>query len=241
MKKISLFLLLLLPFLGLAREPEKIKIHGTVTDYQSEPIDSAHVILLSKGFQPVFRTMTDAEGQYSMDVPSGNYYAMAVVNMNHYKKSRLEFWAWNIPAEKDIRIDARYDKMEIYALNAFRPQGAYPSYILYFRPISLTRALNGQGENTGASATDISPSLDASEITVEINQEEVNVLSIQKVKEYVANSNGKPEYMYGYLIQTELPAAKAQEYEHFRVILDDRETGDKGEAVLYKQVNQYIQ
>jgi len=241
MKKITLFLLLLLPLLGMAREAEHVKIYGTVRDYQNRPIDSAHVILLSKGFQPVSRTMTDAEGQYTMNVPEGNYYAMAVVNMNHYKKSRLEFWAWNIPAQEDIRIDAQYDKMEIYALNAFRPQGAYPSYILYFRPMSLTKVLANPKERQEGRKSDISPVLDVSEITVKINQEEVNVLSIQKVQEYVANSNGEPQYMYGYLIQTELPAAKAQEYEHFRVILNDRETGDKGEAVLYKKVNQYIQ
>jgi hypothetical protein len=229
-----------LPLLATGQDHEKVTISGTVEDYRGQAIDSAHVMLLSQGFQPVSRTMSDANGHYSMKVDRGNYYGMAVVNMNHYKKSRLEFWAWNIPAHEDIQIDARYDRMEVYALNAFRPQGGFPSYILYFRPMSLTKVKNA-GEKPGPDGMlDMAPDLDSSEINVEINREKVKILSIQKVREFVEKDKGESTYMWGYLVQVELPGKKAKDYRTFRVEIHDRETGDRGEAIYYDRKNDYI-
>ena len=240
MKKVIFVLLILIPALAMSQNRDSVEIYGKVSDYAGQPVDSADVILLSKGFQPVSHTVSDRAGKYSMLVPTGDYYAMAVVNMNHYKKSRLEYWAWNVPAREDIRIDARYDKMEVYALNAFRPQGAHPSYFLYFRPMSLTMVHGSMEELEKGEMPDIAPALDTSEITVEINRQKVEILSMQKVREYVGSSKGEDQTMNAYLIQVSLPDSTGGDYEHFRVFLNDRETGDRGEAVLYKKINPYI-
>lgn len=238
MKKIILLFLLVVPFTMNAQN-EKVNIQGTVKDYSKEPIDSANVLLFNPDFQPIYQTVTNSDGHYSLDVPKGNYYGMAVVNMNHYGKSKLEYWAWNIPAHENLQIDPRYHKMEVYALNAFRPQGAHPSYIIYFRPMSLTKSQNRSTNQKEEQISNIAPELKKSEMNIIINGEKVSILSIQKVKEYNEDKEEKPVYMYSYLVQTTLPSKIRDDYQIFKVILDDNETGDKGEAMYFKQSQQY--
>ncbi len=228
---------MVIPFVTFA-QTEKVKIHGTVSDYEGQPIDSANVILPDKSFrEPLHQTVSDENGNYSVEVSKGNYYGMAVVNMNHYGKTHLEYWAWNIPAQNDVEINPRYHKMEVYALNAFRPQGAYPSYYIYFRPMSLSKAQ--EQEKKGGSPADIAPDLEKSEINVEINGENVEIFSVQKVKEYNEDKNGNTYYMSGYLLQTALPERFFDDAQRFRVVLKDRETGDKGEAIYFLFKNHY--
>jgi len=61
------------------------------------------------------------------------------VLLTNYKKENLEYWAWNIPAYSDLEINTRIDGLEVYAMNAWVPQGAVPSFQIYFRPMSLKR------------------------------------------------------------------------------------------------------
>jgi len=239
MKNILVLFFLILPLFSLA-QCDQVKIFGTVKDYSGHAIDSANVLLLDRSFEPVSQTISDAQGRYQMEVKPGDYYALAAVNMKHYGKSRLEFWAWNIPAHQDIRIDARYNRMEVYALNAFRPQGAHPSFIIYFRPMSLTKALNSSSQEDNDPIHDIAPDLDPSEIKVLIDGQQVEILSLQKVREYNADKKGKRQDMYAYLIQTSLPKSEEEDYHTFRVILHDRETGDRGEAVSFKPIRTMI-
>ena len=229
MKKIILFVLMVCPLL-IFGQTDKVKIYGTVSDYEGNPIDSANVMLLDQSFQPLHQSVSDENGNYSMEVPKGNYYAMAVLNRNHYGKTRLEYWAWSVPAQEDIQINPRYHKMEVYALNAFRPQGAHPSYMIYFRPMSLTKSLNSSGNKKDM---DVTPDLEKSEIKVEINDENVDIYTIQKVKEYVEKKSGESDFVYGYIIQTSLPENFEDNYQRFRVVVKDKETGDKGEATYY--------
>jgi len=230
--------MLILPF-SMTAQNEKVEIQGTVKNYSQKPIDSANVLLFNSSFKPIYQTVTDSKGRYSLNVPKGNYYGMAVVNMNHYGKSKLEYWAWNVPASENIQINPRYHKMEVYALNAFRPQGAHPSYIIYFRPMSLTKSQNSSTNQGAEQISDIAPDLKKSEMSIIINGEEVDILSVQKVKEYNEDKKGKPSYMYSYLVQTSLPSKIRDDYQKFKVILDDEETGDKGEATYFKQSQYY--
>lgn len=235
----NLLLMLMIPVFSTAQN-EKVTSNGTVRDFGGNPIDSANVLILDESFrQPLYQAVSDENGHYSLDVEKGSYYGMAVVNMNHYGKSRLEYWAWNVPAKEDIQINPRYDKMEVYALNAFRPQGAYPSYFIYFRPMSLSKSK--EKKQSGNKTMKISPDLEKSEINVEINGEKVEIFSVQKVREYVETRKGHADYMYGYLLQTALPGQMKAKYQKFRVALKDEETGDKGEAIYFLNEPHYNQ
>jgi hypothetical protein len=235
MKKLLLLLFVIIPLLGVS-QTKTMKIHGTVKDYKGGTIDKANVMLFNRSFQPIHQAISDENGQYNLEVPKGNYYGMAVINRNHYGKTKLEYWAWNIPAKENIQINPHYDKMEVYALNAFRPQGAHPSYIIYFRPMSLTKALESRKKSE---KIDLAPHLEKSEINVEINKENVDIYSVQRVKEYVENKDGTPSSMSSYMIQTSLPEKFRDDYQVFRVVIKDNETGDKGEATYYLHNKHY--
>ena len=114
-----------------------IKIFGKVTDFSGNPIENAEIDINDKHFETIYQTFSGEDGKYSFSVNEGTYIAMFVCK--NYKKENLEYWAWNIPAYSDLEINTRIDGLEVYAMNAWVPQGAVPSFQIYFRPMSLKR------------------------------------------------------------------------------------------------------
>jgi hypothetical protein len=214
--------------------PVQARIYGRVTDFEGRPIEGAAVELKAASFQNVAAVKSGADGSYSLAVKQGTY--MALTAVKDYRTKHLEYWAWNVPAFSEVRIDPRFDRLEVYALNAWRPQGAYPSYQLYFRPMSLMKtgaAVIKAGALEGLAKLpliDIAPELTAADIEVKVNGEPVDVLRVNKVRE----ASGPAQDMVAYLIQVALPEAPADgNWIVFDVTLSDRATGEKGEGRLY--------
>ncbi len=133
-------------------------------------------------------------------------------------------------------IDPRFDRLEVYAINAWCPQGGYPSYQICFRPMSLTRTIKavqeaGGMENLGKlKSLDIAPELAADDIHVTIGGEKVPVLVVNKVRE----AAGPDQTLFGYLIQVPLPLkTPTADYFPITITLTDRATGEKGEGCLF--------
>jgi len=212
----------------------RVRISGRVTDFANRPMAGASVELKDARFQNVAETTAANDGSYALTVPKGNYMALAAVK--DYQTQFLEYWAWNVPANEDLEINPRFDRLEVYAVNAWRPQGGYPSYQVYFRPMSLTRvtkkvvAAGGLDGFNKLPLLDIAPELGPGDITVTIDGQTVSILRVNKVLEAV----GPNQDMVGYVIQTELPKRKpAKSYRFITITLTDRETGEKGEAGLF--------
>lgn len=213
---------------------DKARISGRVTDFENRPIAGASIELKDSRFETVAAATSGPDGSYSLTAPKGEY--MALLAVKDYQTKCLEYWAWNVPANEDLVIDPRFDRLEVYALNAWRPQGGYPSYQIYFRPMSLTRTMKrieeaGGMEGLGKLALiDIAPVLAAGDIAVTIDGETVEMLKVNRVLESV----GPGQDMIAYVIQTELPKRnKSIECRIITVIITDRETGEKGEACLF--------
>jgi hypothetical protein len=209
-----------------------VRIYGCVTDFDGTPLDGVQIRVMNSKFNPVVETISDDLGHYEVQVPEGRYMALVAVRDSEYRSSRLEYWAWNILARNDLEIDPRYDRMEIYAMNAFRPQGGYPSYMVYFRPMSLSMLQEGVQEDStflAQSVIDIAPRLTDGDMSITINDQQVRILSISRVKE-----SGGPSSLYGYLIQCELPQEPSSDsYDRIRIIATDPISGDMGEGLLY--------
>ncbi len=210
------------------------RIYGRVTDFTNRPIAGATVELKNSSFKNVAATMSASDGSYALSVPKGNYMALAAVK--DYQTEFLEYWAWNVPVNEDLEINPRFDRLEVYALNAWRPQGGYPSYQIYFRPMSLTKVTKkvseaGGMENFGKlPLLDIAPDVNLADIIATIDGQAVNVLKVNKILEAI----GPEQSMVGYVIQTELPEQKTmKDYSIITVTLTDHETGEKGEASLF--------
>jgi hypothetical protein len=210
------------------------RIYGVVRDFQGQPVSGADIELMSSSFKEVATTQSAADGSYSLSVEPGVYIALAAVK--DYRVSNLEYWAWNVPAFGELEIDPRFDKLEVYAVNAWRPQGGSPSYQIYFRPMSLMKTLAavikaGGMEGLGKiPVLDIAPELGAKDIEAKVNGEPVDILQINKVKE----AGSTTQALYGYLIQVSIPKSPAAgDWIVFDVTLTDPTTKEKGEARLY--------
>jgi hypothetical protein len=210
------------------------RIHGCVTDFEGRPIEGAEVELKTSDFQKAAAATTGSDGTFSLTAPEGLY--MALTAVKDYQTKCLEYWAWSVPAFGELRIDPRFDRLEVYALNAWRPQGAYPSYQIYFRPMSLAKTASlvmkagGMAALTRLPLVDIAPHLEAEDIQVRIDGERVDVLRVDKVREV----SGPTQDMFAYLIQVGLPKrSRLEDWVVFDVTLSDRTTGERGEGWLY--------
>jgi hypothetical protein len=213
---------------------ETFRISGRVTNLENQPIKDASVFLKDSKFGDVVTAKSDENGHYSLTAPKGHY--MALVAVKHYMRKYLEYWAWNVPGDQDLEINPRFHRMEVYAINAWRPQGAYPSYQIYFRPMSLSMTM-AKIKETGSMADfqklpmiDIAPNFNKDDIKVAINGQKVGILETNRVREAV----GENQYMFGYLIQVKLPEKKSDKpYSVITITLTDPATGDKGEGCLF--------
>ncbi|MGA2534181.1 MAG: carboxypeptidase regulatory-like domain-containing protein [Candidatus Aminicenantales bacterium] len=243
MKKFSgfmtvLFIIIATGFLtGFPQKPEEtrtVKIFGRVTDFKGQAVVGATVELKDARFSNAAMTNSGPDGRYSLVVPKGHY--MALTAVKGYQVQSLEYWAWNVPADRDLEINPRFDRLEVYAINAWRPQGAYPSYQIYFRPMSLSAVVKKVTEAGGMEkfrilpVMDIAPELGKKDITVVIDGQNVNVLELNKVRE----ASGLDQSMFGYLIQVTLPEKTTQrDYSVITITLTDPVTGEKGEGCLF--------
>ena len=121
-KKILLILIILIFFNNLIFTQEMVRIYGRVTDFFNNPVDSALVLIKNKNFENLYEGISDKNGYFSIYVPKNIYYCIYVIKPEEYGKSKLEYWAWNVPAYEDLNINPKYDRMEIYGINAFEPQ-----------------------------------------------------------------------------------------------------------------------
>jgi hypothetical protein len=213
---------------------ETVKISGRVTDFEGRPVEGAKVELKNSRFDNAASGLSGKDGHYSLTVPKGTYMALAAVK--GYQVKSLEYWAWTVPAEQDLEINPRFDRLEVYAMNAWRPQGGYPSYQIYFRPMSLVRTFKaiqaaGGMQNLGKlKAIDIAPELTADDIQVAIDGQPVSILQLNKVRE----ASGPDQSLIGYVIQVPLPPKEpVTEYFPITITLTDRATGEKGEGCLF--------
>jgi len=221
----------------------KAVIFGKVTDFENHPLEGASVEIRDDHFNTIYKTLTDNKGEYKIFVQKGSY--LALIAHKDYKTKNLEYWAWNPPAYNNLQIDPRIGGIEVYAMNAFKPQGAYPSLLIYFRPMSLKRSRNPP-KKTGV--IDISPDLSADDIDLKINGSSVKILELNRVQEYaggigsviayLAQSTLPRRSLIAYLIQAalhskKLEAGKEVEYLRIDLSLIDKQTGEKGAGCLF--------
>jgi len=223
---------------------DSIVITGIVTDFEGNAKDSAFVEIKGENFgrESLYETYTDSDGRYSLKVKKGKYLALASMKMCEYPKSntellpedmRLEFWAWNVIAEEDMVLDIHYHRLEVYGLTVFKIEGASPGYTIYCRPMSLSKYYLNPDKPIGD--TDLCTDPDLLDVKVTINGVPVKLTMKQKVKEYVSKG-----ICNGYLLHVDAPKELSKKgYDIFRIEMTDLENGDKGEAVYFREKDEY--
>ncbi|WP_162623311.1 carboxypeptidase-like regulatory domain-containing protein [Confluentibacter sediminis] len=231
MKKTITFLVLLCFNIYVMSAEDSIRIYGQVTDFNNVPMDSVSVRLKNENFENLYETLSDQNGHFSLTVPKGHYYCLYAIKTSDYGKTKLEYWAWNIPAYSNLEINPQYERMEIYGVNVFEPQvSPKETYYIYFRPMSLTKGLNLKQNTNDQNIIDIAPSsIQLNELLIKINNKEAEILNITKIKEYARGSN-----MYGYMVQIKKPkeafTSNELSYDKISILLHSKETNEYGKS-----------
>jgi len=253
MQKVFYTLILLIIGLGNINSQETITISGQVTDYDGNPIDSCYVGLDYDNFKEAYPTHTDRDGYYTLkNVKKGKYQSLYALRLKEYPRTdlvadedkRLEFWAWNVIADRDMVINPRYHRLELYGTNAFKVEGGYNGLFIYTRPMSTGKLLNYSKEILHNKAlaekqADISVSPEHFKVRVYIDEKEVKVNSVQPIEEFVGKDNPA---MGAFIIQTELPKVKPNKpYVIIKVVGENTEYNEKGENLFFYELKGYEQ
>ncbi|MXV39394.1 hypothetical protein GO491_12045 [Flavobacteriaceae bacterium Ap0902] len=253
MKKLFFAILMTFISISILHGQDKVRIYGQVTDVNNQPVDSASVWLKQnidslsienkrKIFENSYETFTDKNGFFSISVEPGTYYCLYAIREKDYGKTKLEYWAWNIPIYKDLEINPRYDRMEIYGINGFEPQrGPFNTYMIYFRPMSLTKVLNLPKKSKSDTINIAPDSISKEELNVAINGIKTKVVAIDKIREYIRDD----KYMFAYVIQILKPEESGSTknetelvngFDKITIELSSKETSElgKGEFFLKK-------
>lgn len=232
---------------GYTQQGGTVTISGRVTDFEGSPKDSSVVELIHPHWDTAFSTYTDRDGYYSLEVEKGKYMAMYVLREEEYpsmnavppEDMRLEFWGWNIIADRDMVINPRYHKLELYGTTVFQVYGGYPGFFVYFRPMSLTKSLEYPEElyldkETAEKETVISVKPEYLKVRVYADDEELKINSIHHLEEYTGDENMTTT---GYVVQVEMPAKRPDKpYIVFRVVAENTEDGETGENIYFYEL-----
>jgi hypothetical protein len=246
--KTFLFTLAVL-FYGNLFAQETVTLSGRATDFDGHPIDSCSVHLFGCDFNPIYTAVADKDGYYTMkDVKKGTYMALYAIRANTYPRRnavpysdmRLEFWGWNVIVDRDLTINPRCHRLELYGTTVFEQYGGYPGLFVYTRPMSLGKLLAYDKETVlnkekADKDADISVLPDDFKVQVFADDEPLKVNSVQAVEEYVGEG-----HQLGYLIQVERPKHRpSRPYVIFRVTAQNTALGEEGENIYFYRLPQF--
>jgi hypothetical protein len=228
-----------------------ITISGRVTDFDGRPIDRCEVSLGHADFTEAYTAVTDKDGYYSMpNVEKGKYASLCVMRPEEYPRPpmvpeedmRLEYWAWNIIADRDLTINPRYHRLELYGTTVFKSWGGYPGMIIYTRPMSLGRHISyGEamyGDKSASEAAQVDISAEPEDISFQVWADDVplTVRSVQPVDEWVGGGRQK-----AYLIYVDNPTVRADRFRIFRVAaFNSAQGGEWGENACFYELPDYV-
>jgi len=252
-KRLSLFLFVCILGINLfAQNENTITISGQVTDFDGNPIDSCDVELMYKDFSSAYDTYTDSTGHYILKgVEKGKYMALSVLRGKDYPRSnavpeenmRLEFWAWNVIANKDLTINPRYHRLELYGFQVFEVFGGAPYLMAYVRPMSLGKYISyGKDVYLDKSKmekmSDISVQPDSIDFKIYAGDEPLTIHSIQPILEYEGESN---QPMRAFFLQFDRPKEfSGDNYCIFRIEATHNAFGiEKGENLYFYEFKKY--
>lgn len=155
---------------------------------------------------------------------------------------KLDFWAWNVIADRDITLNIRYGKLELYGTTAFLEYGGRREMLIYTRPMSVTKVIAYQNFVDKADAEKNSVvTVDPQYMSfdVYVDGEPLEIYSVQPLTMIdKGNSAGNDTC---YLLQVELPQniySHDKPYE-IRVVGHNSQYDEHGESVYYLEPPKY--
>jgi len=253
MKQLSLFSFILILGINIfAQNGNTITISGQVTDFNGNPIDSCVVQLYHRNFTTAHETYSNKTGHYALEgVEKGQYMAMYAIRPKEYPRQnaipeedmRLEFWAWNVIADKDLTINPRYHRLELYEFQVFEVFGGAPYLMAYVRPMSLSKYI-AYGKDVyldkekSEKVADISVELKDIEFKLYVGDEPLTIHSVQPLIEYQGENN---QGVRAFFLQFDRPKEfSGGDYCVFRIEAIHNSLGiEKGENLYFYELKKY--
>lgn len=259
MKKEKLFFTIMFSFslvatIGCAEKKQNIDtvtISGQVADFDGNPIDSSVVQLLHKDFTVAYETYSDKAGYYTLkSVEKGKYMAMYAIRPKEYPREnavseedmRLEFWAWNVIADKNLTINPRYHRLELYGFQVFDVSGGPPYLMAYVRPMSLGKYLSYAKDiyldkSQAEKVANISVQANDIEFKLSADNEALTIHSVTPIEEYVGENN---QSITGFFLQFDRPKEFSNTYCIFKIEATHKLFGEeKGENLYFYEFKDY--
>ncbi len=194
-------------------------ISGYVYDKTKKPVVNAKVALLNGKFEVEFSAETDDKGFYILTADSKTYpYFIAV---KEYKTNYFEYWSYNVRLDRDLTLNPKIDRLEILSLIFFPSLDADNAMMIYFRPASLTMFMAGD--------RGIAPEIDAEDVTISINGEFCEILTLREIRE-IQKKGVEP--IKAYAIKTAATDLQFNGKNMLEISVTDK-NGDYGEATLF--------
>ena len=191
-----------------------MKLSGRVFDKDGNAMSGVSVELKNDRFETVFQAFSDDNGRYELHAEEKRYDFLTAVK--DYGTKYLEFWAQNLDLANDISLDICVDRLEIYGLHVFSVKGAYPSLMVYFRPMSLRKFQAGE--------SDIAPN--GMRVKIFIDGQLTEIYALNDVQEFIGD-----RMLSAYLAQVSLPQ-DASDWEMLTVDIEDQ-SGERGRAIVF--------
>lgn len=193
-------------------------LYGKTTGKAGNVISKVLVEIKDSEFGTIRSVESDAFGYYEIELPKGSYPFVTAVK--DYAENYLEYWCSNLELDQDTELNICIDTLELYGLNYFKVAGAFPSLMVYFRPMSLSKFL--------AQEEDIAPEI--SNIKITVDGKTLSVFMVNVVKEHVGVRN-----ISAYLIQVEEPVNHPN-WSRLIVEITDA-NGNYGAASIYNKLS----
>ncbi len=161
-------------------QEERVKIHkiyGKITDFNGNPIPAYVWAIPARELPNVIKdgfdgTVVQADkcGRYELWLPEEEITGIFIDDESYHKKS-YECWIWNVNLKRDIEINPRIDKVEIYNLRVWQSYIHDVALHIHFIPCSLLRTLSRIPER-----------LKKSEVKVYVNNEKCEIKTFTEHK-----------------------------------------------------------
>lgn len=117
-----------------------------------------------------------------------------------YGTSRLEACGWHVIMDGDRAIDFKIGNGEVYNLHVWTNNGGGWNYFISFRPMALpfkdktkNYAVNLSGREIPI--VNLAPELESKDLSVKVNGQDMEFISLQKFYETQGPDHGMPDYL----------------------------------------------
>lgn len=171
-----------------------LKVSGVMTDFNGNPLSGGEIHFQDEQFKNLISVTTNEKGEFSATLPDKKY--KSIFAYKDYAKNYLEYWHWNYKPKENDFLEIKIDGLELYGMTVWSTEPTYKSLIIYFRPMSLKRALAVKNLDK-KKANPVTAQLKIEDIKATVDGKDVELFGMNKLKEFMA----KDQHMDAYTVQ----------------------------------------